>query len=64
MPRTDNHDEKAWRARAQLCREIADTFNNPETRRRMYAKAQEYERLAIRVEGGNPNLRSAGAKEN
>src|SRR5262245_60564381 len=50
MGRIENHDGKAWRARAEECRAIADTFENPETRVKMYDVADEYERMAERVE--------------
>ncbi len=46
MGRIENHDGKAWRARAEECRAIADTFDNPETRAKMYGVAADYERLA------------------
>ena len=36
MGRIDNHDGRAWRARAEECRAIADTFENPETRAKMF----------------------------
>jgi hypothetical protein len=50
MGRIDNHDAKAWRARAEECRAIADTFDNPETRAKMYRVAADYERMAERAE--------------
>ena len=53
MGRIDNHDGKAWRARAEECRAIADTFDNPETRAKMYAVAAEYDRMAEDVEQRN-----------
>jgi hypothetical protein len=46
MGRIENHDGKAWRARAEECRAIADTFDNPETRAKMYRVAEDYDRLA------------------
>ena len=46
MTRIDNHDGRAWRARAEECRAIADTFQNPETREKMYLMAAEYEQMA------------------
>jgi hypothetical protein len=46
MGRIENHDGKAWRARAEECRAIADTFQNPETRAKMYRMAADYERMA------------------
>jgi hypothetical protein len=46
MGRIENHDGRAWRARAEVCRAIADTFENPETRAKMYLVAAEYERMA------------------
>ena len=46
MARIDNHDGRAWRARAAECRAIADTFENPETREKMYRIADDYERMA------------------
>jgi hypothetical protein len=50
MGRIENHDGKAWRARAAECRAIADTFKNAETRAKMYAMAEDYERMADRAE--------------
>jgi len=35
-----------WRARAEECRALAQTFSNPETRRKMLEVASDYERLA------------------
>jgi hypothetical protein len=46
MGRIENHDGKAWRARAEECRTIADSFDNPETRAKMHLVADDYERLA------------------
>ena len=46
MGRIDKHDGRAWRARAEECRAIADTFENPETRAKMLAVAADYERMA------------------
>jgi hypothetical protein len=46
MSRIENHDGRAWRARAEECRAIADTFDNPETRAKMLAVAAGYERMA------------------
>jgi len=46
MGRIENHDAKAWRARAEECRAIADSFDNPETRAKMYMVAEDYERMA------------------
>jgi hypothetical protein len=46
MRRADNHDGKAWRARAEACRAIAATFDNPETRAKMFQLAIGYERMA------------------
>ncbi len=50
MGRIENHDAKAWRARAEECRAIADTFENPETRAKMYLVAEDYERMAENAE--------------
>jgi hypothetical protein len=50
MGRIENHDAKAWRARAEECRAIADSFDNPETRAKMYLVAEDYERMAERAE--------------
>jgi hypothetical protein len=50
MGRIENHDGKAWRARADECRAIADTFENPETRANMYLIADDYERMAENAE--------------
>lgn len=50
MSRIDKHDGKAWRARAEECRAIADTFQNPQTREKMYLVAEDYERMAERAE--------------
>ncbi len=50
MGRIENHDAKAWRARAEVCRAIADTFDNPETRAKMYGVAADYERMAENAE--------------
>ena len=50
MGRIENHDSKAWRARAEECRAIADTFDNPETRAKMYLVAEDYERMAENAE--------------
>ena len=61
MGRIENHDGKAWRARAEECRAIADTFNNPETRAKMYAVAADYELMAERAEQCEaPPAKSAG----
>jgi hypothetical protein len=46
MGHTEKHDGKAWRARADECRAIADTFENHETRAKMYQLAADYERMA------------------
>ena len=46
MGRIENHDGRAWRARAEECRAIAETFENPETRAKMLAVAADYERMA------------------
>ena len=46
MSRIENHDARAWRARAAECRAIADTFGNSETREKMYRVAADYERMA------------------
>jgi hypothetical protein len=50
MGRIENHDSRAWRARAEECRAIADTFENPETRAKMLAVADDYERMAGNAE--------------
>jgi hypothetical protein len=50
MSRIENHDARAWRARAEECRAIADTFENPETRAKMYLVAEDYERMAESAE--------------
>jgi hypothetical protein len=50
MGRIENHDGRAWRARAEECRAIADTFDNPETRAKMLAVAADYERMAENAE--------------
>jgi len=50
MGRIENHNSQAWRARAEECRAIADTFDNPETRAKMYAIAADYERMAEKAE--------------
>jgi len=50
MGRIENHDSRAWRARAEECRAIADTFENPETRAKMYEVAADYERMAERAD--------------
>ena len=50
MGRIENHDGRAWRARAEECRAIADTFENPETRAKMLAVAADYERMAENAE--------------
>jgi hypothetical protein len=50
MGRIENHDGRAWRARAEECRAIADTFENPETRAKMLAVAAGYERMAENAE--------------
>ena len=50
MSRIENHDARAWRARAEECRAIADTFENPETRAKMYLVAEDYERMAENAE--------------
>lgn len=50
MGRIENHDGRAWRARAEECRAIAETFQNPETRERMYLMAAEYDRMAERAD--------------
>ncbi len=50
VSRIENHDGRAWRARAEECRAIADTFQNPQTRAQMYRMAEDYERMAERAE--------------
>ena len=50
MGRIEKHDGRAWRARAEECRAIADTFDNPETRAKMFAVAAGYERMAEHAE--------------
>jgi hypothetical protein len=50
MARIENHDARAWRARAEECRAIADTFENAETRAKMYRVAEDYERMAENAE--------------
>ena len=50
MGRIENHNGRAWRARAEECRAIADTFDNPETRAKMYVMADDYDRMADRAE--------------
>ena len=50
MGRIENHDGKAWRARAEECRAIAETFDNPETRAKMHLVAADYERMAEHAE--------------
>jgi hypothetical protein len=50
MGRTENHDGKAWRARAEECRAIAETFDNPETRAKMHLVAADYEQMAQNAE--------------
>ncbi len=50
MGRKENHDAKAWRARAEECRAIADTFENAETRAKMYLVADDYECMAENAE--------------
>jgi hypothetical protein len=50
MSRIEKHDSKAWKARAEECRAIADTFENPETRAKMYLIADDYERMAERAD--------------
>jgi hypothetical protein len=71
MGRIENHDGRAWRARAEECRAIADTFENPETRAKMLAVAADYERMAENAErreqaavpdgAGRGTSRSSGA---
>ena len=70
MGRVEKHDGKAWRARAEECRAIADTFSNPETRAKMYAVAADYELLAERAEQecdapprSRPDLRLSRGRE-
>lgn len=50
MGRIEKHDGRAWRARAEECRALADTFHNPETRAKMYLMAEDYERMAERAD--------------
>jgi hypothetical protein len=50
MGRIENHDGRAWRARAVQCRAIADSFDNPETRTKMYGVAADYDRMAEHAE--------------
>ena len=50
MGRIEKHDGRAWRARADECRAIADTFQNAETRAKMHLVADDYERMAERAE--------------
>jgi hypothetical protein len=61
MGRIDNHDGRAWRARAEECRAIADTFENPETRAKMLAVAADYERMAENAERREQAAASEGA---
>jgi hypothetical protein len=46
MARIEKHDARAWRARAEECRAIADTFTSAETRAKMYLVADDYDRMA------------------
>ena len=46
MVRSEHRDSRSWRARAEECRSIAETFSNPQTRARMFGVAGEYDRLA------------------
>ena len=46
MADTQQRDNITWRARAEECRALAQTFSNPETRRKMLAVASDYERMA------------------
>ncbi len=46
MARPEHRDSRSWRARAEECRSIAETFSNPQTRARMFRMAADYERLA------------------
>lgn len=46
MVRSEHRDSRSWRARAEECRSIAETFSNPQTRARMFRMAGEYDRLA------------------
>jgi hypothetical protein len=48
--RAISHDSRWWRSRAEVCRAIAETFSNPETRGRMSALADDYERRAEAAE--------------
>ena len=46
MADTQQRYNITWRARAEECRALAQTFSNPETRRKMLAVASDYERMA------------------
>ena len=61
MGRIENHDGRAWRARAEECRAIADTFENPETRAKMLAVAADYERMAENAERREQDAAGEGA---
>lgn len=61
MGRRENHDGKAWRARADECRAIADTFENPETRAKMYLVAEDYEQMAERADRREQKAAGEGA---
>src|SRR5690242_8931288 len=60
MARIENHDGRAWRARAAECRAIADTFQNRETREKMYLIAADYERMAENADQRQQEMAASG----
>ena len=60
MARIENHDGRAWRARAAECRAIADTFQTPETREKMYLIAADYERMAENADRREQEMAASG----
>jgi hypothetical protein len=61
--RDEVHDGRAWRARAEECRAIADTFENPETRAKMLTVAADYERMTENAEWRELAAASEGAAQ-
>src|SRR5262245_2270365 len=50
QPKVRINDPKHWRARAEEARTVADEMNDPDSRRKMFRIAEDYEELATRAE--------------
>jgi hypothetical protein len=49
MSNLDQPKSQTWRARAEECRAIAESFHNTETRQRMLLVAAEYDKMAVKA---------------